>query len=74
MTTPRKPTNRDIAFAAGYYIRQGVFEDTPDDRLGRWYIGHRDEDYRPHGAGYPTAAAAWRAAARLARAAADPDT
>ena len=61
-------TDRAIAMEAGYYIREGVYEGTTDDRLGCWYVGHRDAGFYPHGPGYPTHVAAWRAAARLARA------
>ena len=69
-------TDRAVAMAAGYYIRQGAYQGTPDDRLGRWYVGHQNADFWPHGAGYPTPVAAWRAAAHLARARqnADPAT
>jgi hypothetical protein len=72
-TSTRKPSDRSIAMAAGYYIREGVFLDATDDRLGRWYVGHEGEPFAPSGAGYPTRAAAWRAAAHMARARQDAD-
>ena len=74
-TVTSKPTDRTVAMAAGYYVQEGASQGTQDDCLGRWYIGHRDAEFDPQGAGYPTHEAAWKAAARLVRAtAADPDT
>ena len=37
-----------------YYVRQGSYSGTTDDRLGRWYIGRHGEFFRPHGAGHRT--------------------
>ena len=55
---------RRTAKAAGYYIREGSYSGTTDDRLGRWYVGHEsDEFFRPYGAGHATQGAAWLAAA-----------
>jgi hypothetical protein len=58
---------RSAAKAAGYYIRQGSFTGTTDDRLGRWYVGREDEPFRPFGAGYATQADAWLSIADLCR-------
>jgi len=56
---------RKAAKAAGYYVREGSYRGTTDDRLGRWYIGHASDNFfRPFGAGYPTQATAWIAAAK----------
>lgn len=55
---------RRAAQAAGYYIREGSYRGTSDDRAGRWYIGHEDDDFfRPWGYGHATQGAAWLAAA-----------
>lgn len=53
------------ARAAGWFVREGVFQGTSDDCLGRWYVGRRDLPYRPYGRGFATVAEAWRAAASL---------
>jgi hypothetical protein len=54
---------RKAAQAAGYYIREGSYQGTTDDRLGRWYVGHdQDEFFRPYGAGHATQGDAWLAA------------
>lgn len=66
MTSKRSSRTREIAEAAGYYVRQGSYQHTPDDRLGRWYIGHADAGFRPFGLGYRTAGEAWARAAELA--------
>jgi len=59
---------RKTAETAGYYIREGSYRNTTDDRLGRWYIGNtREIGFRPYGAGHPSQAAAWRAAAEHAQ-------
>lgn len=59
---------RKLAEAAGYYIREGSYTGTHDDRLGRWYVGHKDENgFRPWGTGYSTQREAWEAAADLAQ-------
>jgi hypothetical protein len=51
---------RKAAQADGYYIREGSYRNTTDDRLGRWYVGHRDDDFfRPFGAGHRTQGDAW---------------
>jgi hypothetical protein len=62
-----KAANRKLAEAAGYYIRQGSYQGTTDDRSGRWYVGREGEPFRPHGAGHRTQAEAWAAAAEAAR-------
>jgi hypothetical protein len=55
---------RKAAKSAGYYIREGSYIGTTDDRLGRWYTGHHDADFfRPYGAGYATQGDAWLAIA-----------
>jgi hypothetical protein len=52
-----------LAKAAGYTIREGSYHGTTDDRLGRWYFSHKDDNgFRPWGAGHPTRKAAWLAA------------
>ena len=58
---------RRAAMAAGYYIREGAYQGTTDDCLGRWYVGKEGEPFRPHGAGHRTQGEAWRAAAKDAR-------
>lgn len=51
---------RKSARAAGYYIREGSYLSTTDDRLGRWYTGHEgDEFFRPYGRGHATQGDAW---------------
>ncbi len=61
-------TDRAAAAAAGYYVREGSYSHTHDDRLGRWYVGHRnDAGFRPWGAGYGSEAEAWQAAIERAR-------
>jgi hypothetical protein len=58
---------RSAAKAAGYYIREGEYHGTTDNRIGRWYIGHNDDDwFRPYGAGYGSEREAWMAAAEAA--------
>ena len=61
-----KAANRKAAEAAGYYIREGAYQGTTDDQLGRWYVGREGEAFRPHGAGHATQAQAWAAAAEAA--------
>lgn len=64
----RGRSNRKIAEAAGYYIREGSYYGTTDDRIGRWYVGHREDNgFRPWGAGHRTQREAWAAAAELAQ-------
>ncbi len=59
---------RKVAGAAGYYIREGSYQGTTDDRLGRWYVGHEADDFfRPYGAGHATQSNAWLAAAEHAK-------
>jgi hypothetical protein len=59
----RSQSVRKQAQALGYYIREGSYQGTTDDRLGRWYYGHEsDEFFRPYGAGYRTQREAWTAA------------
>lgn len=61
--TNRTSTARKIAETAGYYVREGAYHGTTDDRIGRWYFGHKsDGGLRPYGAGHPTQKAAWEAA------------
>lgn len=56
-------TARTTAKKAGYYIREGSYQGTTDDRLGRWYYGHKDDNgFRPWGAGYRSPKEAWEAA------------
>jgi hypothetical protein len=58
---------RRAAIAAGYYIREGSYHGTTDDRIGRWYFGHKtDRFFRPYGAGHRTQGEAWIAAAEHA--------
>lgn len=59
----RSPANRRAAEAAGYYVREGSYQGTTDDRLGRWYVGCEGKPFRPFGAGYRTKGEAWKAAA-----------
>ena len=36
----------------GIYVRQGAYQGTTDDRLGRWYtVREGDDFFRPWGAG-----------------------
>ena len=59
----RSQTARKQAQALGYFVREGSYQGTTDDRLGRWYYGHQDDDgFRPWGAGYATQREAWEAA------------
>ncbi len=60
-------TDKEIAQAAGFYIRQGEFVGTTDNRLGRWYVGRESEPFRPWGAGFDRAGKAWARAGELAR-------
>lgn len=51
---------RKKAQAAGYYIREGEYQSTADNRLGRWYSGHKDDEFfRPYGKGHATKGDAW---------------
>lgn len=43
----------------GYYVCEGSYQGTNDDRLGRWYIGFHGQLFDPSGGGYATPAAAW---------------
>lgn len=58
---------RAVARMRGYYIREGAYQGTSDDRLGRWYVGREGHPFQPHGAGHASQKAAWDAAADLAR-------
>ena len=49
----------------GYYVREGSYQRTYDDRLGRWYIGLHGHPFYPWGEGYATPAAAWAGVKRL---------
>lgn len=59
-------TTRKAAKEAGYYVREGAYTGTTDDRLGRWYVGKEGEGFRPLGAGYRTQREAWQRAIELA--------
>lgn len=37
-----------------WYVREGSYSGTTDDRLGRWYVGSDGEVFRPYGAGHRT--------------------
>ena len=63
----RSQTARKIAEAAGYYIREGSYTGTTDDRAGRWYLGKEGESFRPFGPGHRTQREAWSRAAELAK-------
>lgn len=64
----RSQSARKQAQALGYYIREGSYQGTTDDRLGRWYFGHKDDNgFRPYGAGYGTQRKAWEAALEHAK-------
>ena len=59
----RSQSVRKRAQALGYSIYQGEYLDTPDNRLGRWYVEHRDDEFRrPYGPGHATQREAWEAA------------
>ena len=61
-------TAKRAAQAAGYDIREGSYRNTTDDRLGRYYITHKDHtDFRPYGGGHHSRGAAWIAAAEQAK-------
>lgn len=65
---PNRTSAARVAKAAGYYIREGSYQGTTDDRLGRWYYGHDDDGgFRPYGSGYRTQREAWCAALEHAR-------
>lgn len=49
--------------AAGYFVREGSYQGTPDDCLGRWYIGRDAEPFRPWGKGHASQGDAWLAIA-----------
>jgi hypothetical protein len=50
----------------GYYVREGAYQCTTDNRLGRYYVGHIDYCFAPHGAGYATKRGAWESALEIA--------
>ena len=59
----RNNSARKQAQILGFYIREGSYSGTSDDRLGRWYYGHKsDQGFRPFGAGHPNQREAWQAA------------
>ena len=58
---------RRLAQAAGYYIAEGSYHGTTDDRIGRWYVGRDGEPFRPYGAGHRAKGEAWAIAAEQAR-------
>ena len=58
---------RTLAEAAGCYVREGSYQGTTDDRLGRWYVGIRGFAFAPWGEGHATEAEAWTAALETAR-------
>lgn len=62
----RSTSARKTAQAAGYYIREGSYTGTTDDRAGRWYVGKDGEGFRPFGPGHRTQSEAWSSAAKLA--------
>lgn len=64
----RNQSARKQAQALGYYVREGSYIGTTDDRLGRWYWGHKSfNGFRPYGPGYRTQREAWEAALEHAR-------
>ena len=65
---PREVSDRAIAEAAGYDVREGSYRDTTDDRVGRYYVGRDGHPFRPFAPGFSSRAAAWAAAADQARA------
>lgn len=53
---------KKAAQSCGYDIREGSYQGTTDDRLGRWYVvSPNGSGFRPWGAGYATRTAAWHA-------------
>ena len=56
-----------LAKSLGYYIRQGEYQGTADNILGRWYVGREGHLFAPYGRGYRTKKAAWEAADYAAR-------
>jgi hypothetical protein len=61
--------NAKLAQRAGYYVREGEYRGTTDNRLGRWYYGHAsDTGFRPFGPGHASKAEAWAAAYEHGRA------
>ncbi len=64
----RSQAARKQAEALGYFIREGEYHGTTDNRIGRWYVGHESEGgFRPFGAGHGTRTEAWAAAMEHAR-------
>lgn len=64
----RSQSARRQAQAAGYFIREGEYQGTADNRLGRWYFGHEEDNgFRPLGAGHASQKTAWEAALEHAR-------
>ena len=60
--------DRIAAQRAGYYILEGAFLSTQDDRLGRWYIRAPRQRLRARRRRLSTQRAAWKAAAEMASA------
>ena len=64
----RSQSTRKDAQAAGYFVREGAYQGTTDDQLGRYYVGKEGKLFCPWGAGFRTQREAWSAAAEQARA------
>lgn len=60
--------DRETARRAGYFVREGEYRNTQDNRLGRYYVGRAGEMFCPYGAGHRTQKEAWRAACEQAAA------
>jgi hypothetical protein len=63
LTLNRKPGSWPRVYRDGkpteYYINEGSFHGTSDDRIGRWYVqSDRDSLSDKRGPGHPTQAAA----------------
>ena len=58
-------------FETPYFVREGSYRNTTDDRLGRWYVGCHSEPFRPFGAGFINRLAAANSIEGLAKSAAD---
>lgn len=64
----RSQSARKIAEAAGYYIREGTYQDVTENKIGRWYFGHEDDPtILLGGTGYTSRGAAWEAAGEHAQ-------
>jgi len=62
----RSTSSRAVAAKAGFFVREGEYQGTTDNRLGRWYVGRVGENFYPHGTGFSSQAQAWAAAAEEA--------